>query len=636
MPLVDIEMFAANVANLVSLETIIGMIAIALAYWNRFNLWTETEVKYGKIRPPRQFTTWARFMTYATAYTLSMEVIYLLLLVSPNLIRFIGDNFGAVPAVNNHLSPVDREFPLWVMVFLLGFSPHLPVLKQLEERFRYRLHQRAFIPAEAKALVQQLTTNPDFFKPDKETTDKVIQKYGRGMPENWGRQQSKNRLTDKWFRLVYLREKMELWRSRPDIERFIGHCEEDYRMFQDQFRQLHRDVVSNIERRNGNDEDRNDEDFSEYLDQLNINIIREIEKLLGRAYEFVACGILSTERIHRRRIVNLNYFGLFPNYDPGIPIVLDIVLKNAVISFAIISLTSVFYLGYQQISSGRPLNVSAGFIWALITFMMMGLCVFCALVVHRILTRKSRFKVGDNGHTLVIGPFVHQCIGFATGYLCGWLVIFPYLAIAARKEIWSNLSHSLPWPLIPAITAGYIVYYLETLKDARSCIKDALMQGSITGAVGLFTSLWAFDNSIDHLPSFIYIASSSFLIGGAIGYFFPSAYRQRIADTAAIYQGVERRSSIRINIMTPSVLRFAEESIPCDMANISTGGALIHSECNIDVGDFVQLALPGLGTIKSEVVRKGANELAVKFYPDSKQEMSLPCYLGGMTSATAT
>lgn len=100
MNLEYLESFVANISRLISLEVVIGVVAIALFYWSRFNSWTEKEAKYGKVRPPRQFTTWARFMTYANIYTLSMEVIYLVLLFSPNLIQFLEQLFGAVPGNN--------------------------------------------------------------------------------------------------------------------------------------------------------------------------------------------------------------------------------------------------------------------------------------------------------------------------------------------------------------------------------------------------------------------------------------------------------------------------------------------------------------------------------------------------------
>ncbi|MBT8340809.1 MAG: PilZ domain-containing protein [Desulfatitalea sp.] len=631
MNLLYVEKFTATISGLVSLEAVIGAIAIALFYWNRFNSWTEKEARYGKTRPPRQFTTWARFVTYATIYTLSMVGIYLLLLVSPDLFRFIGDYFGWVPGGAGGTGQGGGDFPLWVMVFLLGFYPYLPVLRQVEGDYRHWFHERAFIPAEAKALVNQLVANPSFFTPDNETIEKVIQKYGRGMPENWGREHGDNHLTSKWFRLVYLREKLEFWRSNPEIERLVEHCEEDYKRFEEQFRQLHLDVESFIEHRNGNGGQPADDALSEHLDQLKISIMRQIERLLGRAYEFVACGILSTERIHSRRTAALNDFGLFPTYEPGIPIVLDIVLKNTVIVFLIASLTSTVYIGYRQIHNGEPLRLAMGLVWAVIALMMIGLCILGAVVVYRMLTHKSRFEVEDNGDTLVIGPFVHQCIGFATGYLCGWLVIFPYLSTVTQKGFVYNLAHSLPWPLIPAITAGFIVYYLAVTPKKSSRIKTALRQAVATGLAGLIVSLWAFQDHMDKLPSFFYIISTSLFIGGAIGYFFPSAYRQRLP---IIYRGSERRSNPRITIMSQAGIQSAEDFIPCEAVDISAAGARIAGACDVALGDRVQLELPGLGRFNSEVVRKAEHNISVKFQPETKQEQALLNYIGGMSFAT--
>lgn len=630
MNLDALDMFVNTVSGLVSLEAMIGVIAIALFYWNRFNSWTETEAKYGKARPPRQFTTWARFVTYATLYTLSMELIYLLLLSSPNLIAFLGQHIGESPGIPESLNAGDANFPLWVMVFLIGFYPHLPGLRQMEERYRCWFHIRAFIPAEAKALVQHLVANPAFFKPDEETTRKVIRNYGEGMPDDWGRQLADNRLSSKWFRLVYLREKFEEWRAQPQIERFVGHCEEEYKLFQDQFKQLNLDVSTYIARSHGINGAPGGPTRDDSLEQLKRNIMWQIEKLLGRAYEFVACGVLSTERVHNRRMAKLNFFGLYPTYEPGIPILLDIVLKNATIVFMIAAVTSMSYIGYRQIHDGRPLQLALGLVYAVIALLMIGLCIFSAVIVYRVLTRKSRFETENNGEALLIGPFVHQCIGFVTGYLCGLLVIFPYIATGSKEGIWNSLGRSLPWPLIPAITAGFVVYYLADLTARRSRIKDSIVQGVITGAVGIIACLWAFDGTPGNLPSYVYTFTTCLCIGGAIGYFFPLAYHQRVAS---IYHGAERRQTPRIAIVAPSALRSEEGIVSCEAVNISAGGARLNADCNVDLGDPIQFELPGVGSLQGEVIRKSDRETVVRFQNNQTHE-ALRHYIGDIAWAT--
>jgi PilZ domain len=628
MNLEYVQTFINTVFDQVSLETVIGVVAIALFYWNRYNSWTDKEAKYGKARPPRQFTTWARFMTYAVLYTLSMEIVYLVLLTSPNVIEVIekvAGSPGGAPAVN----PADSNFPLWVMVFLLGFFPHLPVMRQIEENYRHWFHEKAFIPAEAKALVHHLLANPAFFKPDAEVAREVVKSYGKDLPADWGTGKADNRLSSKWFRLVYLRERFEQWRSRPQIERFVGHCEEEYKLFQEQFNQLNLDVKTYIQRRHDMNAASGNNAPDDSVQQLRINIMRQIEKLLERAYEFLACGVLSTERVHNRRIAMLNYFGLFPTYEPGMPIVLDIVLKNAIVVFMITALTSTVYIGYRASSSGKPLHLAAGLVWAVIALLMIGLCIFGAVAVYRSLTRKSRFDSESNSEAVVVGPFVHQCVGFLTGYVCGLLVIYPYglIGSAFQNGAWGSLVHALPWPLIPAITAGFVVYYLAALSVERNRRKDALIQGLATGAVGVVSCFWAFDDLGDKLPSFVYIVTTCMGIGGAIGYFFPWAYRQRVA---AIYNGAERRRSSRISLIAPSELRSVKETIGCEAVSLSAGGARLNAACQAEVGDSVQLELPGVGSLASQVVRKGDHETVVRFQSDQTDELALRHYIGDL------
>ena len=114
-------------------------------------------------------------------------------------------------------------------------------------------------------------------------------------------------------------------------------------------------------------------------------------------------------------------------------------------------------------------------------------------------------------------------------------------------------------------------------------------------------------------------------IGGSIGYFFPWAYRQRVA---AIYHGVERRRSPRISLVAPSELRSASESIDCEAASLSAGGARLNAACRAEVGDSVQLELPGVGRLNSQIVRKGVHETVLRFQFDQGDELALRHYIG--------
>jgi hypothetical protein len=221
---------------------------------------------------------------------------------------------------------------------------------------------------------------------------------------------------------------------------------------------------------------------------------------------------------------------------------------------------------------------------------------------------------------------VHQCVGFFTGYLCGLLVIYPYMYIGMASEgAWAALVRALPWPMTPAITAGFVVYYLAALSADRNRLRDALAQGLGTGVVGLVSCLWAFENPMDEWASFVYVITTCLCIGGAIGYLFPWAYRRRVA---AIYQGTERRRSPRISLVAPSELRSAGEAIGCDAVNLSANGARLNAACKAEVGDPVVVELPGVGRLHSKVVRKGDHETAVSFESDSNRETALRNYIG--------
>ena len=628
MNLMQLKAFVATISNLVSMELLIGVIVLALFYGTRFNAWSEKEAEYGRRRPPRQFTTWGRFVSYATLYLCLVQSVYLLLVASPHLIQFIGGALKSAPAAELSRKQTDQTFPLWVMVFMMSAFAHLPGFRQLEENFRQWFHERAFIPYVARSLITSLIENPAFFKPDPGKTRKVVEKFGKAMPRDWGERVADNRLSSKWFRLAYLQEMIAQWSAHPQIQRYLSHCGDEYKIFKEQFKQLSADIGTHFERAPDEDGPAADQDaVSTYIQSVRNNLHRETSKLTARIYEFIVCGALATERVHRRRVAILNYFGLYPTYEPGIPIILDIVFKNAVIVFGLVAATSIGYLWYLRSAMDATINIAMGIVWAVIALLMIGLSIFCAVVVYRLLTRKSRFRTVETGGVLVVGAFVHQCIGFATGYLCGLAVMMPYNAIGSEGMWLKNLQHALPWSMIPAITASYVVYYLADLKKRRSRIKDATVQGVATGLIGLLACVWAFDTLTTKTASMIYIISTSIGLGAVIGYFFPTDYHDRMA---AMYLGPERRTNPRIFLSAQSGLKADGQQIACHTEDLSLGGAALNVSCKAEVGDRVELDLPGVGLLGSAVVRKNDRELAVRFEDDKGSEPLLRAYIGQM------
>lgn len=75
----------------------------------------------------------------------------------------------------------------------------------------------------------------------------------------------------------------------------------------------------------------------------------------------------------------------------------------------------------------------------------------------------------------------------------------------------------------------------------------------------------------------------------------------------------DRRAFPRYSVDLPANLSFNGQSAPCQLIDVSAGGALIRTDRKVAVGDLVSVDLPHCGPTIGTVIRLTASHVAVSF-----------------------
>lgn len=129
----------------------------------KFNTWTSDEQQDEPYEnPPRHFTTWWRFNCYALLYSSALIVLYLLCVFFPEIVVNIINRFVTDPISIPDNMPKDLQPAIYGMVICV---PVYAFLLRYDNPWRRWVHEQAFIPDHAKALIKNFKNNPLTFKP---------------------------------------------------------------------------------------------------------------------------------------------------------------------------------------------------------------------------------------------------------------------------------------------------------------------------------------------------------------------------------------------------------------------------------------------------------------------------------------
>ena len=601
-------------------QVILGLLVIALFAWFRFNTWTdrEREEGHGTDNPPRVYTTWVRYVSCALVYVLSLEVVYFGFVVIPDLLPILAK--GLSIKLPEEAFADTRNFPLWVLVIIIGLLPHAPGFKNLEEWWRYSVHRRAFIPAEAQALVQQIAVSQEIFRPNHEQAAKVLETLTEELPPQVNAMDPRNAVAYRWFKLSYLRKKIQEWQCQPEVNRFFSACRREYALCDENYIRLRTDVKLYLDREAtlaGRPSSARDRDYQNARRKV---ILEGVDKLLLRTYEFISCGILATERSAKNRHRAFQHFDLYAKFTTTIPVLWDVILECAIAVFAITMITTLAYFFLQKTT---PTLLGRALIWSTGSLALQALGIFGSVLFYRFVCQKMR-RATD---LTVCGPLVHVSLATLVGYVIGCLVLVAFLYLSAgRLPAEKYRAIVLSWALIPSATSGFIVSYLFGLRPARWWWSEGVLQALGMAVVALVSyTLVTEALGFPWRARFaIYAIGTCGLSGLAIGLIFPGQYRRY---SATAYHGPERRSYPRQLSGVMSSFRVGTAQWACETVDISLGGARTTANVSNDIGTAAILELPGIGALQGVISRKAEGMTCVRFMLDEAMRNSLSSYL---------
>jgi len=589
----------------VNYQTWIGVVVLAFVAWRKFNTWTEKEEDFGKASPPRHFTTWARYVSYAFFYTLIIETVYIVLVTTPEILNVLAE-FLKDPQLKALSERTNTgSLPLWVLVFLVAVVPELPGLRTTEIMLRQTLHDDAFIPAEARALVQQFLVKPSCFQPHQDRASEVAKELREQLPQAQDFSNPDNRIEHRWFKLAYLRKGIDEWKGKRVVSRFFSACRKDYATCEDLYGQLKTDIRIYSDKKAVMTD-------REYLERLSASIAETLDRLLVRTYEFISCGVLATEKMHNRRMESFAQFGLYPYYRPGIPIMLDSIIKTTFFVLVSTLLVTTVFLLHQGKSFHHSIALSV--IWSVVFILMQGFCIFGAVLLYRRLSMSQRLGKQATGDTFVIGPIAHASFGFIMGFFIGFVIVLLNAKVfLLAGGTWSEVVAKVwPWALIPATTSGFIVYYLSSVKKERNRWFDAVFLGVSSALIAaIATALIPLSpGSGSSAPFMVYSVVTCGLAGLGIGFIFPAEYQSRVA---ALYHGNERRAQRRFPAILETILKIGKEEYPCKTEDLSAVGAKLAVDVPHEIGTKALFNIAGLGELQGRLVRKTGTSTCIQF-----------------------
>lgn len=614
----------------ISWQIILAVVCLTIYSLNRFNTWSEKEASLGKEGPPRHYTTKNRYTTYAVLYTMLIVGTYLLLLSFPGVIIAIDQQYGINRVTLDDLS--NKDFPLVFLLIAIAVIPNIKPLRDGEGKLRAWFHRQAFIPSQANGLVNQLLNIHTRFSIKSKACDEILDDLQRYMPEDANPLKSSHDIWHKWFKLLCLRKKIREWHEELQINQFSCAFGKTFKENQHLFDDLKRDLKYYAKRyrahtalttAEGNAED---PEYSsrekESLDIVKAKLNKEIDQLLKITYEYICCGILSTERSEAGRREKFAQFNLFPVFKEQLPFVADSLLIAMLFVFTVTSITSMIYhsLTREEFEILRAMDIG------MIHTIMQGFCIFIAYFVYRKFDKEGWFNPASSQRgVIVVGPLLRWLMSVAIGYIPILFMLIIWMTMRKETSFMLALEKNWFWPIPVAVTTSFIIYYLSTAKSEKDNYwRDGLLQALVQGAAG-FTVAYLAVKELNIVaegpPGFYligYITLTLGLAGLCIGRVFPKEYSRALKE-----HHLERRIGKRVALNIP-VSVVADREYTVDNSTVSPTGANLPIEVPKKVGDLLQFDIPGIGPLAARIIRKatGNTYLAFKVSKSDREKLS--------------
>ena len=175
-------------------NVIAGTIIVFIFYWIKFGQWTgpaEAPLGY-RPKPTRHFTTWLRYSGWAGIYAFFMVLIFAICIYMPGFVTSILQAIidFEVPQLSGTHSPIKKFIEVLSQNEPGPIAPYALIFVTLvwagafgewEKAIRKKLQESALIPLEAKRLIDAFQNKTEYFSPNDEVIDRIIDALPTGI-----------------------------------------------------------------------------------------------------------------------------------------------------------------------------------------------------------------------------------------------------------------------------------------------------------------------------------------------------------------------------------------------------------------------------------------------------------------------
>ncbi|WP_407154285.1 antitoxin Xre/MbcA/ParS toxin-binding domain-containing protein [Bradyrhizobium sp. STM 3557] len=470
---------------------------------------------------PRYLATRKQYSRALIGYIASLVgILGLLSLIGPRLLDLS-------PA----LAPYKPVAPIGFALLLVGALANIPWLQDIEWRIRHFWHERAYIPAAARAIADTLRASN--FEFSAYTQPAMLASASMRGIEPTDFQAPRGSIEHGWARLTCLSYELGRRRNAGDIEALDADILDRYATDLDNIAAKRQAMEADMAQY------RQEKARNPYYDNNELN--KAITGLLRNLYILLGCAVrLKASPTTDINIVFRSFgFALGPSAASPDPNQDLIIVGLAVMTASLFILTfvavAVGYIGIWRPSDNFPKDAVQPFIWSLSALLVHGCAILTADWTRARFLRNGRwFLVVGQARRPIAANYIRVAFCCAlTGYvaLYLWGVILQPSTIDLAKD-------TAPFALLPAATGAFYGYHLDNVELGRRPWRpwEIGAQALVTALCGLVATLaWlALGGAVAGNADFVALATLfTAVVGASLAWYLPQAAASRRCDPMA-------------------------------------------------------------------------------------------------------
>jgi hypothetical protein len=469
---------------------------------------------------PRYLATHEQYSRALICYIASMVgILVLMSAIGPRLLD-----------ISPALAPFKPVAPVGFALLLVGALSNLPWLQDIEWRIRVFWHERAYIPAAARAIADTLRASN--FEFSSYAQPAVLASASMRGIERTDFEAPRGSIEHGWARLTCLSHELGWRRNAGEIEALDGEMLDRYASDLDNIaakrQALEADMAQYRQERARNPFYENNE-----LRKAITSALRELYILLGCAVRLKASPNADINAVFRS-------FGfvLGPSTPP--PGNRDLIIVGlALMTGSLLMLTFVAVavgdFGLWQPSDNFPQDVVQPFIWSLSALLVHGCAIQTADWTRAKFLRQGRwFAVVEHERRPIAANYIRVALSCA---LTGYIVLFLWGLIFQPPTI-GLAKGAAPFALLPAATGAFYAYHLDNVELAHrpSRLWEIGSQALVTALCGLVaTPVWlALRGTVAGNADFIGLVTLfAAVVGASLSSYLPQAAASHRYDPMA-------------------------------------------------------------------------------------------------------